>query len=381
MKNYFLQKRIYSLLVIVSLFPSCKGQDKTHPGKIADEQKTITSGQPKIIKWRDISIYNGVDCGLQDRTGNLWFGATGQGVYHYEGKSFTNYTEKEGLNSNNITSILEDKTGNIWFGTDAGLCHYDGKAFTIVPISASNANTIYPGTTSTANPSATNAVWSILQDKSGKLWFGTSDGVYCYNGTSFTHFLDNDGVINKNGLHLKMVQCMIEDNNGNIWFASGLGGREGICRYDGKEITGFKPGGEGNVRKILEDKNGTIWMAYQNSGIFYYDGKTFTNFKVPARLIEHTCNTMMEDKSGNIWFGLDYRGDNISDTSGGVWRYNPSALNTIGSNAFTNFTSKDGLSNNSVDCIIEDKAGNLWFGTRNIGLCRYDGKTFTHFSE
>lgn len=45
------------------------------------------------------------------------------------------------------------------------------------------------------------------------------------------------------------------------------------------------------------------------------------------------------------------------------------------------FTTKDGLINYDVWSILEDRAGNLWVGTRNTGLCRFDGKTFTSFSE
>ncbi len=46
-----------------------------------------------------------------------------------------------------------------------------------------------------------------------------------------------------------------------------------------------------------------------------------------------------------------------------------------------NFNEKDGLVNNSVISALEDKDGNLWFGTKSCGLSRYDGKTFTTFSR
>ena len=46
-----------------------------------------------------------------------------------------------------------------------------------------------------------------------------------------------------------------------------------------------------------------------------------------------------------------------------------------------NYTIKDGLVNNSVMSILKDKQGNLWFGTREFGLSRFDGKTFVTFSE
>jgi len=49
--------------------------------------------------------------------------------------------------------------------------------------------------------------------------------------------------------------------------------------------------------------------------------------------------------------------------------------------AFTHFTEKTGLSINYVYCMLEDKAGNLWFGTLDAGVCRYDGKTLTYLSS
>jgi ligand-binding sensor domain-containing protein len=55
-----------------------------------------------------------------------------------------------------------------------------------------------------------------------------------------------------------------------------------------------------------------------------------------------------------------------------VWRYD--------GKSFTNLTTKDGLRNNSVFCIVEDGERCLWFGTRDVGLSRYDGRTFTRFS-
>ena len=257
--KYYSHYTIYSLLLVFIFFTYSNGQNKT---------------QPKLVKTQGTNEYENVHCGLQDKEGNMWFGTTGEGVYRYDGKLFTQFTVKDGLSCDKVWSILEDKTGNIWFGTDDGLCRYDGKTFSNVPISVTNGSNLFPIGAASNNPSTNNAVWSMLQDKSGKFWFGTSDGVYCYDGIKFTHFLDNDGVVNNNNLNLKMVQCIIEDKKGNIWFASGLGGNEGICLYDGKTITNFKPSG-GNVRKIIEDKNGTIWVAYQNCVIFYYDGKNF----------------------------------------------------------------------------------------------------------
>jgi ligand-binding sensor domain-containing protein len=72
-----------------------------------------------------------VHCGLRDKAGNLRFGTTGDGVWRYDGKSFTNLTTKDGLGNNSVFCIVEDDAGRIWFGTrNVGVCRYDGKMFT-----------------------------------------------------------------------------------------------------------------------------------------------------------------------------------------------------------------------------------------------------------
>ena len=276
-KNY-LHHPIYSLLFVLIYITSCNVQTKAQSQTDSlSKQKAIPIGQPKIVKPKGRNEGDNVRCGLQDKAGNLWFGTSGEGVYRYDGKWFTNFTEKDGLSNNHVFAILEDKTGNLWFGTDSGLCRYDGKTFTGIPITVNNGSNFY--TPSNKNITAKNAVWSIMQDKSGKLWFGTKDnGVYCYDGKFFTCFLDNYNIINKNALHLNWVDCILEDKTGNIWFASRPIAFEGVCRYDGKSITNFKPNGDEWIRSMLEDKNGYIWIGTRHKGLWRYDGKTYTNF-------------------------------------------------------------------------------------------------------
>ncbi len=73
---------------------------------------------------------------------------------------------------------------------------------------------------------------------------------------------------------------------------------------------------------------------------------------------------ILEDRRGDIWFGTEF---------GGVNRYD--------GQSFTYFTQKEGLSDFNLRSIIEDAAGNLWFGLGGGGICRFDGKVFTHFTE
>lgn len=358
MIKYFLQTQIFALLTILIFVLSCDGQSK-------------------LIKTQGSNQYSNIYCGLQDKDGNLWFGTSGEGVYRYNGKSFTQFTTKAGLNSNAVNCILQDKSGNIWFGTREGLCRYNGEAIISFPINRDFLSALGNDDYYTAT-SKRNTVWSMLQDKKGNIWVGTGDGVYCYDGKNFSRFLANPGVINKNNLQLKMVDCIFEDKDGIIWFASGMPpGTEGICRYDGKNVVSFKPKNEGWFRKIIEDKERNLVFATRIHGVLScslsgnISMASFSAYPQPKELLNNSLTNILKDKAGNIWIASDY-GKFVGDTLGGVWCYRQSEA---GEKAFTKITAKE------VFFMLEDRAGNIWLGTRNTGLYRYDGKTLTNFSE
>jgi ligand-binding sensor domain-containing protein len=150
-----------------------------------------------------------------------------------------------------------------------------------------------------------------------------------------------------------------QDRNGNIWFATSAG----VYRYDGKsfiKITGqliSEP-----FFSILEDSKGNFWFGTYGSGIYYYDGKSFQNFTTRDGLANNSVMPIYEDKAGIIWFG----------TGGGVSRYD--------GKSFQSFTTSDGLTNNDVHAIVQDKTGKMWFGTRGE-ITIYDGKTFTTLTD
>lgn len=328
------------------------------------------NAQSKLIKTQSSGPGNNVYSIIQDKKGNLWFATTGEGVYRYDGTSFTNFTTKDGLNSNATFGILEDRKGNIWIGTDTGLSLYDGKSFSYIPLVFTSGNQEYPSPSPFTKQSTTNGVTSILEDKTGKLWFGTDNGVYCYDGKVFTRFLDTPGLVNSKGLLLRLVNRMVEDKQGNIWFATKM---EGVGRYDGKSVINYMPDGQDWFRGLLADKDGNIWAGTRYKGVYRYDGKTFTRFLHNGRFDTYSVLAITQDRSGTIWFGTEAGEESKRETEGGVWVYD--------GKSFKNFLTKDGLPHVGICSALEDKSGNIWFGTRNTGLCRFDGKAFTRFSE
>lgn len=348
---------------------SCTGQG-THQLHTSTEYPNKT-GQSKLRKTQGSNEYQDISCGLEDKKGNLWFGTSGEGIYRYDGKLFTQFTVQDGLSSNAVHCLLEDKSGNIWIGTKNGLDCFDGTNIKQIPINVSSP--LISFTPGNGNSSLVETeVFSILQDRQGMLWIGTTNGMYCYDGKNFTDFLNSRSPVNDSLLTLKSVQCLYEDKNGNIWFGSGPMAFEGLSFYDGKTLTKVKLGNETWIRRIMKDKNGNLLLATRHIGAIIFNGTSFVSMHGPKDLDNGLMNCTYSDHNGFIWYASDYVKDNDIST-GGLWKFDGTSFSSYGKN--------DGLTNTSVTLILEDSKNNIWLGTRNVGVYKFDGKTITQLSE
>lgn len=362
MENFFSYNKNYTLLLLLICIVYCNGQEKVDSLKdIENESNTFVLEPPKIISVlseRTHYVPNStVRYGLMDKKGNLWFG-TWKGLFCYDGKSFTAFTEPESNNPliknrqaylNRVYCMFEDKSGKIWFGTQGGVFYYDGKEFLSINIPEADAEFIdYPQA-----DLSTKSVINIFQDKNGYIWFGTQgSGAYQYDGKYITSFTE------KNGLCNNCVQSIIEDNNGSLLFGTRGGG---LCIFDGKSFSDFAAeqiNKNYHVFNILKDRNSNLWFSFTRGTVHIYNGKKFTPlFNDNQKLT--TC--LMEDKAGNLWFYAE---------RGKICYYN--------GKKFTDFRMIEALQSKHIWFVLEDKNRNLWFGTRE-GLYSYDGKIFTEF--
>jgi ligand-binding sensor domain-containing protein len=126
------------------------------------------------------------------------------------------------------------------------------------------------------------------------------------------------------------------------------------------------------VIQIKKGSNGNILIASLR-GVYRYDGKSFTN--LTSKLGSHRFQDVLEDRKGGLWF---------STWGSGVYYYPSASLRAggkslpTGQSGFQHFTTREGLADNCVICIYEDKAGIVWFGTWG-GASRYDGESFRNF--
>lgn len=277
--NLFFWLACFSGLLVHAALPLCQLFGQQEKGGQSSAAKS--DYQPKLVKTQGSSEHDNIHAMLQGENGDVWIATTGEGVYRYSGKGFVQYTQNDGLSSNTVYSMIEDSSGTIWFGTDKGASRYDGNSIAPIPFTFdSQGRRFIVGQTFGDSSEATNEVWSIMQLKLGSLWFGTTNGLYCYDGSKFTRLLDDVRVINIENLKLKKIQCMLQDRSGIIWLGSGLGETEGLVRFDGNSITTVKPKIDGWIRHILQDKAGAIWLSTRSQGIWRDKGDGFAKLTI-----------------------------------------------------------------------------------------------------
>ena len=351
----------FFLLFIAIAANSCKTQEK--PSTTAEHSTANTTDAATNTQRKDtMPVSEYIVEIFEDKQGNLWFGTVTDGVVRYDGKQLTYFSTKDGLVDNTVAGIAQDAAGNMWFGTHAGVSRFDGKTFT----NFTDAQGIRG--------------WGakILVDRKGKIWVGTTEGVFLWNGTAFTEFKLPNPVIAKPSYKVNAgkIWSISEDKKGNIWFA-----RDGFgaCKYDGSSFTHFTQEDglcSNNVTKVVEDNQGNFWFSsitsdfpeyIQEGGVSRYDGKIFTQFPDKQGIIRNDVYSLYKVNSGDMWMcalGL------------GAYRYD--------GKQFDFFKDIDGrhdlIKYFAIQSILEDRKGRLWFGFSG-GLFRFDGKSFKHVSK
>ncbi len=355
------------LIVILILNFSCLEKKST-------EQETNAPALARTSKLDTLKFTSGIRSIFQDSKGNYWFGSLREGVAMYNGKSFIYLDSNDGLADNQIHTIQEDKKGVVWFNTQQGVSSYDG----ITMFNHTNANIKVLQNNFLIHPNQQpQSQWTKAAND---LWFeaGNKAGVYRYDGQRL-HYLDlpPQKVLNPSD-NLFAVTSIAEGARNITWF----GTYAGVFGYNGKEFEIINDETLGfdrhiaplHIRSIFEDSKGRLWIGNNGIGVLLKEGDSIINFSDKNKLIHPTSGkrggksmpgtlehvfTIAEDSKGNIWFG---------DRDAGIWKYDGVKM--------TNYTKKDGLTNDFALSIFEDNNNKLWFGMEDGSIYLFNGNTF-----
>ncbi|MGH1338616.1 MAG: ligand-binding sensor domain-containing protein [Aureispira sp.] len=323
------------------------------------EKEAHQSALTNVSKLDALKFNSGIRAILQDSKGNYWIGSHQEGVCVFDGTSFQYFTEATGLMNNQVRTIQEDKEGNIWFGTANGVCRYDGIKLTNYPTE------VY----------ASIIGWQAIN---GNLWFnaGTKAGVNWFDGQHL-NYLAFPLLKNKSLDNSYAVTGISKDKMGHVWIATyaALFKFDGniIHTFDGKELE-IKKEDNLHIRSVLADSKGRIWIGNNGLGVLLFQENSVINFsdknglihpnsskngnRSPAGTLEHVF-VITEDDQGNIWFG---------DRDTGAWKFDGKTM--------TNYIVDAQLSTPMIWDIYLDKKKQLLFGMASGGVYQFNGESF-----
>jgi ligand-binding sensor domain-containing protein/two-component sensor histidine kinase len=318
----------------------------------------------------------------EDHAGNIWIGGRYNGLHIYNPKAqqydhFPHDPSREGtIASNRINCLYIDPAGIVWIGTNKGVSISN-------PLLQQFKQTFLPRKTK-----ETIVIHDFYKDEHNDLWIGTSAGIFLQRSGShsFEHY-----PIRFKGESL-IVSKFFKDTKGNHY----LGTNYSLFRFDPVTLSiSLLPNTEkdgvmnqiikSQVVSIVEDQiddHRVLMVSPYGHFITYYD---FVEMKWVSRLDstkniirrhnikDNLVRRIYKTKAGDIWMATAKEGL-------GKWAHH----STPALQFFKNDPSKmDGLSNNHVYDIAEDRNGHLWLSTFGGGLHYFNTKdeTVTHIEE
>lgn len=359
---------VCTFMLAIVLLSSCSSQQSSdRDNEETPSDRTLETNAVACNTGLQLKYSSGITSIFEDSKGRFWFGSQKEGVCLSIGNELRYFTTNDGLSDNQIRTIQEDQAGVLWFATGNGITSFDVDGFEIRTNKERKKAAAFTG--AKALPTGTEGLWFHGDDSTHRGFDG--QGVYRYDGVSLS-YLDLPVPDEVEGHDPYLVTNIAKGKNRTVWF----GTYPGVFRYDSESFTvindktvGIRPENDRlHVRSLLEDSQGRLWIGNNGLGVLLYDGQSVSNFteqhglsireKGPRGSLGRVFS-IVEDAAGNIWFGTR---DN------GAWRFNGQSL--------TNFTKEDGLTSTSVWIIYRDKRDALWFGMSDGCVCRFNGASF-----
>jgi signal transduction histidine kinase/ligand-binding sensor domain-containing protein/DNA-binding response OmpR family regulator len=304
-----------------------------------------------------------------DKQGIYWLGMLGGGINKYDRNlNLFNFVksdvfDQKGLNAPVVSSFAEADNGNLFVGTDGGgLSLFDSKTRIFQHFNIASKR---------KGAESHITVLTLEKNAKGQIAMGTfGDGLFLFNPTSHSYRQLVQGSAIQD-LNSNYIFCIKKDHAGNMWVGTNGEGIN-VLDKDNKIIKRYTPTPKlpndlklpinGFIRDIEEDKAGKIWVATHGGGIAVLDMASgrFTVYNTTnSNLANDKVLTLHEDQLGNMWAGT---------FGGGVTVFNSN------SKKLSSFSESNGLQNNTVYEILEDKNGLIWVST-NKGISSIDIKT------
>ena len=309
--------------------------------------------------------------------GNILCGTENDGLFEIsnEKNEIENYkfdkNIQDGIKSNSIWSTYTDEKNRIWLG------YYNNG----IDVYNENYNKFKSlrSISGYSNSLSSSSVTGIIKDDKDRLWISTTEGgidVYDRKTSRFTNLINNKNNI-ANGLDKLETTSIFKDSHGNILIGTWESGfyilKKNSKRFKNINNSNSKLKSD-KVMSFAEDSNGTIWIGTFFGGLYSYN--TYNN-KVShydsSAFVEYNINTsnirkVIVDNKDNIWIGTRaglYRINKNEEDSFSITSFNERFKTILGEN----------ISSTIVYSLFEDELKNIWIGSLDYGLFKYNYDT------
>lgn len=345
----------------------------------------------KLGKWIRYSEENGLPYEniryiYEDREGNIWLATNGLGIFRYAGDLFTTYTTGSPLMSDAMLSMVEGKGGALYLGMfNEGLqvMRNDGSVDRVLDLPKTD-------------------VWTLLMDRKGQIWAGTSTGLFRSRGDAFEEVFSD-------ALPNTRITALYEDKDDKLW----VGHRNGVSLIQDGTLVPFPLSDSlstpQRVRSIVQ-RGADIYFGAENGLFQLKKGGEVVQYTEADGLSDNSLYSMCE-RNGVLWLGtktgllkadeeMTFQVVQLSEDDG------PQSINFlyssgdeelyIGTNKglyvydgqmsdgvdFQNFTRTDGLPSleTNLNAIYQVQNGDLYFGTSK-GIVRFNEETMRSLGE
>lgn len=228
-----------------------------------------------------------------DSKGVLWIGHD-NGVTLYDGESYKTLKKSEGLPDDRVNALLKDSKDRMWVGTWSGVAVFDNEEINIITEKDGLIN---------------NMVNIILEDKDNGMWFGSyvapRGGISYYKDNKWQYFNVDNGLSHNN------ITAILQDSKGTIWIGDGLyeeGGLSELILKDGDYVIKNTYSKKDNiagekVRSLYEDAQDNLWIGSEYDGVAIWNKDSKKIITTEDGLCNLEVKSVLEDNNGVIWVG------------------------------------------------------------------------------
>ncbi len=293
--------------------------------------------------------------------------------------SYVKYVTSDGLISNNVYAIAVEKDGTKWFGTAQGVSQFNDEDWA----SYTKADGLITD----------QWVGAIAIDKAGNKWFGTKHGMSQFDGQTW---YNHDKIDDEHQLQ-NIIDIEIDANN-NIWSV----GKFGLASFDGQVWLRHREAVEQAVFDVTIDENGTVWAAHSD-GVSHLDGEEWYTEILTDRNSRKRISIEARKNTAEIWFisgdetyiyngnswlprsdeaelGLTSVNSIVSDEQGRLWFGTNYGLKHLNNRHWENYLTEGELNTNSISNLDLDAAGNIWVSTPR-GASVFNGTYWTNYTK